>query len=97
LITYTFVNSKGLVKLQLTFFSSSTFSSVYYISMKFMVLTAAFQRIQVVCVDAVSLCEWFLTFRTGYYGPSKSREPLAKRHVVLSQKILFLILQLVYT
>jgi hypothetical protein len=31
---------------------------------RFVVLTAASQRIQVVCVDAVSLCEWFLTFRT---------------------------------
>jgi hypothetical protein len=64
LITYAFVNSKDWVKLQLTFFSSSTLSSVYYISMRFVVLTAAFQRIQVVCVDAVSLCEWYATFRT---------------------------------
>jgi hypothetical protein len=64
LITYTFVNSKDWVKLQLTFFSSSTLSSVYHMSMRFMVLTAAFQRIQVVCVDAVSLCAWFPTFKT---------------------------------
>jgi hypothetical protein len=34
-----------------------------YIYMRFVVLTAAFQRIQVVCVDAVSLCEWFPTLR----------------------------------
>jgi hypothetical protein len=32
--------------------------------MGFVVLTAAFRRIQVVYVDAVSLCEWFPTFRT---------------------------------
>jgi hypothetical protein len=61
--TYAFVNSKDWVKLQLTFFPSTTVSSVYYISMRFVVLTAAFQRIQVVCVDAVSLCDWFPTFR----------------------------------
>jgi hypothetical protein len=63
LSTYAFVNSKGWVKLQLTFFPSSTLSSVYYISMRFVVLTAAFRRIQVVCVDVVSLCDWFPTFR----------------------------------
>jgi hypothetical protein len=64
LITYTFVNSKDWVKLQLTFFSSSILSSVCYVSVRFVVLTAVFQRIQVVCVDAVSLCTWFPTFRT---------------------------------
>jgi hypothetical protein len=64
LITYTFVNRKEWVKLQLTFFSSSTLSPVYYVSVWFVVLTAAFRRIQVVCVDGVSLCEWFPTFRT---------------------------------
>jgi hypothetical protein len=63
LIIYTFVNSKDWVKLQLTLFSSNTLSSVYYISMSFVVLTAAFQRIQVICVDAVS-CGWVTTFRT---------------------------------
>jgi hypothetical protein len=36
-------------------------------------------------------------FESGYYGPSKRREPLTKRHSVLSQKIWILILQLVYT
>jgi hypothetical protein len=64
LITYTFVNSKDWAKLQCTFFSSSRLSSVYYISMRILVLTLAFQRIQVVCVDSVSLCEWLPTFRT---------------------------------
>jgi hypothetical protein len=63
LMTYTFKKSKGWVKLQLTFFFSSALSSVYYVSMRFVVLTAAFQSIQVVCGDAVS-CEWFPTFRT---------------------------------
>jgi hypothetical protein len=48
LITYTFVQSKDWAKLQLTVFSSNTLSSIYYISMRFLVLTAAFQRIQVV-------------------------------------------------
>jgi hypothetical protein len=47
--------------LQLTVFSSSTLS---YVSVRFVVLTAACLRIPVVCVDAVSLCEWFPTFRT---------------------------------
>jgi hypothetical protein len=42
--------------------------------MRFVVLTAAFQRMQVVCVDAVSLCAWFPTFRTWVLGPSKRRE-----------------------
>jgi hypothetical protein len=40
-------------------------------SVRFVVLPAAFQRIQVVCVDAVSLCEWFLTFRTRVLRPSE--------------------------
>jgi hypothetical protein len=36
---------------------------LYYASMRSVVLTAAFQRIQVVCVDAVLLCEWLPVFR----------------------------------
>jgi hypothetical protein len=96
-ITHMFKERKDWVNLQLTFFFSSTLSSVYYISMRFVVLTAAFLRIQFVCVDTVSLCEWFRCFERGYYGPSKRREPLTKLHSLLSQKIRFLILELVYT
>jgi hypothetical protein len=64
LITHTFVNNKARVRLQVIFFSSSSLSSVYYMSRRFVILTAAFQRTQVSCVDAVSLCVWFPTFRT---------------------------------
>jgi hypothetical protein len=39
----------------------------------------------------------FRHFERWYYGPSKRREPLTKRHSLLSQKIWFLILQVVYT
>jgi hypothetical protein len=62
--SYTFVSSEVWDKLQHTFFSSSTLSSIYYRSIRFVLLTGAFQRIQFVCVDAMSLCEWFPTFRT---------------------------------
>jgi hypothetical protein len=65
---YTFVNSEDWVKLKFTFFSTLALSSVYLIYIciyiRFVVLTAAFRRIQVVCVVAVSLCEWFRTFCT---------------------------------
>jgi hypothetical protein len=62
-ITCAFKKSKNWVKLQFTFFLSSTLSSVCYVPMRFVVLAAAFLRIQVFWVDAVSLCEWFPTFR----------------------------------
>jgi hypothetical protein len=95
LIRYTFVNSKDWFKLQLTFFSSSTLSSVYYISMRFVVLTAAFQRIQVVCVDTVS-SEWFPTCRT-WVLRSFETSGNTKQHSLLPRKIWILILRLVYT
>jgi hypothetical protein len=97
LLTYKFVNSKDWVKLQLSFFSSSTLSSVYYMSMRFVVLTAAFQRIQVVCVTAVSLCEWFPTFRKWVL---RSFETSGTTHQTTRRVIpenLSLIWQLVYT
>jgi hypothetical protein len=92
LITYAFVNSKDWVKLQLAFFYPSTLSSVYYISMRFVVVTAAFHRIQVICVGAVSLWEWFPTFRMWVLRYFELSEPLTKRHSLISQKSLILLL-----
>jgi hypothetical protein len=72
-ITYrpTYKNGKNWVKLQLIFCVSSTLSFVYCVSVRFVVLTAAFLRIQVVYVDAVPLREWFLTFRkVGNHSPN---------------------------
>jgi hypothetical protein len=64
--------------------------------MIFVVLTPAFRRFK---SSALTLCRCVtgsLRFERGYYGPSKCREPLTKRHSLLSQKIWILILQLVY-
>jgi hypothetical protein len=63
-------------------FFSSTLFTAHYISMRFVVLTAAFQRIQVVCVDAVLLCEWFPAFRTWVlraFGTSETTHQTTQR------------------
>jgi hypothetical protein len=88
LIPYTFVNIKDWIKLKLTcFFFKYTVFRMLYIYMKFVFLAAAFQRIQVVCVDAVSFVSGSRLFESGYYGLSKRQEPLTKQHILLSQKI----------
>jgi hypothetical protein len=97
LITYTCVNSKDWVKLQL-----SSFLHVHCLRYVIYLWDLSFsqRRFRGFKSFALRLCccvSGSRRFERGYYGPSKRRKSLTKRLSVLSQKIWILNLQLVYT